>query len=391
MMTSSTTTASTTTNLSKTKSCPVLFRELESVNDKKIGIATLNAEKSLNALSLEMVELLYKQLIDWQADASIAVVMIEGAGEKAFCAGGDVVQLYNAAIDAGDGNVAKDVETFFAKEYRLDHLIHVYEKPILLWGHGIVMGGGLGLLAGASHRVVTEKSRIAMPEITIGLYPDVGGSYFLNKMPAGCGLFLGLTGASINANDAKFVKLADHFVAHENKINVIEKLLMIQWGNTVALNHQKLTDMLAAFENQDKLAMPDGNISKFTDFMNALDKSSTASAAVASILDQTFDDKWFKKAQSSLAHGSPISATLIKRQLDEGKSLDLADVFRMELSISVQCASIGDFAEGVRALLIDKDNTPNWKFETIHDVPNATLDTFFTSLWAADNHPLRDL
>lgn len=160
----------------------VLFRELESVSDKKIGIATLNAEASLNALSLEMVRLLKAQLLDWQTRNDIALVLLEGSGEKAFCAGGDVVKLYQATIDAKkaaekDGNasrLAPDVQTFFQEEYELDYLIHTYQKPFMVWGHGIVMGGGLGLFAGASHRIVTEKSRIAMPEITIGLYPDVG-------------------------------------------------------------------------------------------------------------------------------------------------------------------------------------------------------------------------
>lgn len=369
----------------------VLYKELESVSDKVIGVATLNAERSLNALSLEMVESLYAQLNEWQTRDDVAVVILEGAGEKAFCAGGDVVQLYKAAKEAGAGNVAKDVEEFFAKEYQLDHLIHVYQKPILLWGHGIVMGGGLGLFAGASHRVVTEKSRIAMPEVTIGLYPDVGGSYFLNKMPAGCGLFLGLTGASMNANDAKFVKLADHTICHANKMSVVEELLVTKWGDTIALNRQKLTDVLTKFEETDKLEMPSGNISKFEDYMASLAEMTSASGAIASILDQNFDDKWFNKAQASLAHGSPLSARLIFEQISKGKALSLADAFRMELSLSVQCASIGDFREGVRALLIDKDNQPSWQFETVHDVPAELIETFFTPLWAQASHPLKDL
>ncbi|GAB3002458.1 enoyl-CoA hydratase/isomerase family protein [Psychrosphaera aestuarii] len=370
---------------------PVLFKTLESVNDKKIAVATLNSEKSLNALSLEMVELLYSQLVSWQDDDSIAIVMLEGAGEKAFCAGGDVVQLYNAAKEAGSGNVAQDVETFFAKEYKLDHLIHVYKKPILLWGHGIVMGGGLGLLAGASHRVVTEKSRIAMPEITIGLYPDVGGSHFLNKMPDGCGLFLGLTGASINAADAKYVQLADHFVSADQKQTLVEELLLINWGNTVALNRQKLTDLLKTFEDNSKSQKPVGNIAKFVDFMTALNNCDSANSAIVDILDFKTDDKWFNKAQASLAHGSPLSAKLIFKQIKEGQSLTLASAFRMELGLSVKCASDGDFPEGVRALLIDKDNSPSWKYATIHDVPDDVVDSFFVSIWDAKSHPLNSL
>ena len=373
------------------ESQPVLFKELESISDKKVAFATLNAERSLNALSLEMVELLYNKLKEWQERDDVSVIVIEGAGEKAFCAGGDVVQLHNAAKAAGPGNIAKDVEQFFAKEYKLDYLIHKYEKPILLWGHGIVMGGGLGLLAGASHRVVTERSRIAMPEITIGLYPDVGGSYFLNKMPPGVGMFLGLTGASFNAADAKFVNLADHFVSSSRKDSLVEHLLTISWGNTVALNHQKLTDLLFELETEDKLEMPAGNVSKFSDFMATLEETTTASQAIASILDQTFDDKWFKKAQAGLAHGSPLSARIIKEQLDRGKKLSLIDCFKLELGLSVNCAALGDFTEGVRALLIEKDNTPNWKFQTVHDVPDEFIATFFESPWENSNHPLTEL
>jgi enoyl-CoA hydratase/carnithine racemase len=379
----------------------VLFKELESLSNKKIGVATLNSEKSLNSLSLEMVNLLMPQLLAWQADSSIAMVMLEGAGEKAFCAGGDVVQLYKSTVAAGKGNYSPEVETFFAKEYELDHLIHTYTKPILLWGHGIVMGGGLGLLAGASHRVVTEKSRIAMPEITIGLYPDVGGSYFLNKMPAGCGLFLGLTGASINATDAKFVNLADHFVSSEHKSQLIEQLLLTDWQDSGEVsqhkqtsNHQKLSDLLADFElkkEQEQSLMPAANLARFTSFLAELELCKTVQAAVTKITEHQVDDKWFNKAQSSLTHGCALSAHIIFRQLSLGKTLSIAESFRLELGLSVQCAAIGEFAEGVRALLIDKDNNPNWHFKTLNDVSETTLDKIFTSPWANNQHPLANL
>jgi len=366
----------------------VLFRELESASEKKIAVATLNSEKSLNALSLEMVELLTPKLLEWQADPSIAMVMLEGAGEKAFCAGGDVVQLYKAATSAGEGNYSPDIETFFTKEYELDYLIHTYDKPILLWGHGIVMGGGLGLLAGASHRVVTEKSRIAMPEITIGLYPDVGGTYFLNKMPAGCGLFLGLTGASINAADAKYVNLADHFVSMENKGSLVEQLLSVHWGDTQALNHQKLSDVLAGFEQKDIVKMPEGNISHYADLMQELDKIDRVEAAVVAILDHVSEDKWFTKSQMALGDGSALTAHIVKRQLEVGAELSLADCFRLELGISCNCAAIGEFSEGVRALLIEKDNEPKWMFNTVHDVDPMMVDRMFASPWSESEHPL---
>jgi enoyl-CoA hydratase/carnithine racemase len=383
----------------------VLFTELDSLKsstNKKIGVVTLNSEKSLNSLSLEMVNLLMPQLLAWQADKNIAMVMLEGAGEKAFCAGGDVVQLYNSTVAAGKGHYSPEVETFFTKEYELDHLIHTYTKPILLWGHGIVMGGGLGLLAGASHRVVTEKSRIAMPEITIGLYPDVGGSYFLNKMPPGCGLFLGLTGVSINASDAKFVNLADHFIYVEHKSKLIEQLLITDWqdqgspnNKKQSGNHQKLSNVLTRLEleqEKDGLLMPAGNLARFAPFLLELDECTTVQSAVNKITEQQqVDDKWFNKAKSSLTQGCALSAHIIFRQLSIGKTLSIAESFKLELGLSVQCAAIGEFAEGVRALLIDKDNNPKWQFNTLDDVDEHLVDEIFTSPWASNQHPLDNL
>jgi enoyl-CoA hydratase/carnithine racemase len=373
----------------------VLFKELQSKLGQKIGVATLNSEKSLNSLSLEMVNLLMPQLLAWQADSSIAMVMLEGAGEKAFCAGGDIVQLYNATVAAGQGNYTAEVEEFFTQEYQLDYLIHTYSKPILLWGHGIVMGGGLGLFAGASHRVVTEKSRIAMPEITIGLYPDVGGTYFLNQMPPGCGLFLGLTGASINATDAKFVNLADYFVTSEHKKYLLEQLLLVHWQGSAKDNHKKLSDLLAKFENeseqQDNNLIPAANLERFIPLLAEIDNCKNVEEAVTCIQKQKSDDKWFNKAQKALSHGSALSAHIIKRQLSLGKNLSIENCFRLELGLSVQCAAIGEFTEGVRALLIDKDNNPKWQFDTVKQVDKTMVDRIFTSPWSVKSHPLVNL
>jgi enoyl-CoA hydratase/carnithine racemase len=160
---------------------PVLFSLVpldngKDINGTNLGHAILNLPGSLNALNLEMVELLTKQLTLWQQDDSVSGVLISGAGDKAFCAGGDVVSLYKA-MQQQPGETPADVQAFFTQEYQLDHLIHRFSKPLIVWGSGFIMGGGIGLFAGASHKVVTETSRLAMPEITIGLFPDVGGSW----------------------------------------------------------------------------------------------------------------------------------------------------------------------------------------------------------------------
>ena len=163
-----------------------------------------------------MAGIMLDALRQWQARSDIVAVVIDAAGEKAFCAGGDIVSMYNSMVEA-HGEVPAFLETFFETEYTLDYTIHNYNKPIIVWGSGIVMGGGMGLLCGASHRVVTETSRLAMPEISIGLYPDVGGSYFLPRLPGKSGLFLGLTGGQMNAADAMYVGLADVMVSSAEK------------------------------------------------------------------------------------------------------------------------------------------------------------------------------
>lgn len=367
---------------------PVVFEEAVAANGMKIAFATLNVPKALNALNLDMIRLLVPQLKAWAQQDDIAVVVLKGSGEKAFCAGGDVVSLYKAMAS---GDEAGYIETFFSEEYALDYHIHCYEKPILLWGNGIIMGGGLGLMAGASHRVVTETSRIAMPEITIGLYPDVGGSYFLNKMPEGAGLFLGLTGASINAGDAKLVGLADYFVDAARYSELVATLLETNFGKTVALNHEKLSALLQKLDNASAAA-PKSEIKPLLGEMSKLHSLSSINTQVEFILSlDSANNKWLSRAQASLKHGSPLSAVVISEQIKRTKGLSLKACFMQELAMSVTCGKFGEFQEGVRALLIDKDNTPNWRFKSIDQVDQSVVEQFFQDRWASETHPLASL
>ncbi len=368
----------------------VLFDALQADNGKLIGVATLNSEKSLNALSSAMVELLLPQMQLWKDDPQIAMVVLQGAGDKAFCAGGDIRDLYHS-MKQQPGEFQPYVQDFFSKEYHLDYLIHTFEKPVLVWGNGIVMGGGLGLMAGASHRVVTATSRIAMPEMAIGLYPDVGGSWFLNRMPEGCGLFLGLTGASINAADAKFIDLADHFIPHDKKSAVLAGLQQVRWGNTVALNHQKLSDLLLQLEQQSLNQQPSSQIRVHQHSIAGLAELGSLPATMAAILAMPGEDAWLNKAKTSLQYGSPITAHIVYRLLQLGQSKILADSFRLELGLSVQCGKLGEFTEGVRALLIDKDQQPKWLYADVASVPTQVIDELFSSPWPAAEHPLQAL
>ena len=222
---------------------PVLFIEQPNRHGGKIGHAILNAERTLNALSLPMIELLDQQLRRWAEDPELILVVLKGAGQRAFCAGGDVVELHRSMIAHPDGPNPY-AEAFFSREYRLDHLLHRYPKPLLCWGSGIVMGGGWGLMAGCSHRVVTPDSRLAMPEIRIGLYPDAGASWFLGQLPRQISLFLGLTGAPLNASDARLLGVADHLLSRENQVEVEQRLQQTQWSQESTSNHQHLSALL---------------------------------------------------------------------------------------------------------------------------------------------------
>ncbi|SFB35513.1 Enoyl-CoA hydratase/carnithine racemase [Collimonas sp. OK607] len=374
---------------------PVLFDTLTADNGSRIGIVTLNAEKTLNALSLEMIDLLAAQLTAWSSDVGIAVVVLQAAGEKAFCAGGDLQNLYQSMLAHHASDEKDDIRAnryagdFFAREYRLDYLIHTYPKPILCWGHGIVMGGGIGLMAGASHRVVTEKSRLAMPEIGIGLFPDVGGTWFLNRMPGKLGLFLALTGAMINASDAKFTKLADYAIAQADKQTVLDALLRQPWNASQSENNELLGAVLRMTERS--LELPSGPLRNHFDVINTLCSKESLAQIVAAITALETDDAWLNKAAASLAAGSPGSVHLAYLLLQRAPHLSLADVLRMEYVAALHCAAHPDFAEGIRALLIDKDQRPHWQPASLGEVRSDWMAEFIVSPWSADAHPLANL
>lgn len=361
---------------------PVLFHEAATDNGKVIGFATLNVEKTLNSLTLDMVELLLDKLQQWQSDERIAAVFLDGAGEKAFCAGGDVQQLHKSATDT-PGGPCTYAETFFEREYRLDYLIHRYQKPIICWGHGIVMGGGLGLFAGCSHTVVTEKTRIAMPEITIALYPDVGGTWFLNRMPGKSGLFIALTGASINAADTLYAGLASHYSSHAAKVSIIEQLSTIDWqgqrdSDDAAIN--------ALFTEQCPL---ESQLTQHATEIDQLCAGDSLGTIVERITSLNSEDAWLSKASAGLAHGSSIAAHSIWQQHLKGCELSLEEVFQFELMLSTNVVRHPEFAEGVRALLIDKDRNPQWLYPTIEAVPESLVEGFLTPPWEVN--PLTDI
>ena len=372
---------------------PVLFEELPTANGLRIGVARLNAEAALNALTLEMVDLLWARLQQWAAAPEIALVVLEGAGERALCAGADLNRLHAACLEHHAGPSPHDIRgnqyalDFFSREYRLDYCLHTYPKPLLCWGHGVVMGGGVGLMAGCSHRVVTGGLRLAMPEINIGLYPDVGGSWFLARAPGKTGIFLALTAAQLNASDAIFAGLADLFIPHTDKAQVLHALTAHAWQADASRNHADLTGLLQAFAQTPAA----GPLREHFDAINAACGQANAVDIVRAVGELASLNEWFARAAATLRAGSPSTAVLsiaLQRRL---RLASLAEVFRAELVAALTCAARPDLAEGIRALLIDKDKQPRWQPADIAAVTPALIDAFFATPWSAAEHPLANL
>lgn len=368
---------------------PVLFDTLATASGHLFGRATLNAPASLNALSLSMVDLLDPQLRAWAADPRIAGVLLDAAGDKAFCAGGDIVGLYHAIRARPHGQVPTEASDFFEREYRLDHLIHTYSKPLVCWGHGIVMGGGIGLMAGASHRVATPRTRLAMPEIGIGLYPDVGGSWILSRMPGRTGAFLALTGASINAADARFAGLADFVAPHERYADLLATIAATPWSGERETDGARLSHLLEALGRDVEL--PASPLRTHFDHINATighDRILDLAPRLAALASDA--DPWLAQAGAAFAKGSPTSAVLGLEMQRRARHLSLAETFRLELQASVGCCVHPDFPEGVRALLVDKDKRPHWQPATLDEVSSAWIEDHLKPRFAGV-HPLADL
>ncbi|MEQ8516008.1 MAG: enoyl-CoA hydratase/isomerase family protein [Chromatocurvus sp.] len=366
---------------------PVLITEQDSAQGA-LGVITLNVPKTLNSLTLEMVELIQAALNRWRRDDNIAAVFIAGSGDRALCAGGDVQALHASAVER-PGGPCLYAESFFTHEYRMNYTLHTYPKPIICWGNGIVMGGGLGIMAGCSHRVVTETTRIAMPEITIALFPDVGGSWFLNHMPGNIGRFLALTGAQINAADALYIGLADRFITSDRCNSVMEQLLAQSWTDDAAHNHGLVHDVLRTAAKASTADRPEGQVAAHRKQIAALCDANTIHEIVDNITALDTDDKWLSRASDTLAKGSPLAALRIDRQLTATRHSSLKQVFQAEIRLATQIVRHPEFAEGVRALLIDKDRNPAWQYASTRDVPPEVLDGFFAAPW--DTNPLVDL
>jgi enoyl-CoA hydratase/carnithine racemase len=347
---------------------------LEKAGRHTIGLIELNNRRALNALTLEMFQAIEEQLLAWQAQSDVACVIFHADSAQAFCAGGDVKNLVSELRTTGGLECAAE---FFAVEYFVDYLIHRYSKPVLCWADGITMGGGIGLMNGASARVVTERTIMAMPEMSIGLYPDVGGTYFLNRLPAGLGLFLGLTSARFNGTDAVAIGMADLEIRSDKKPTVLAGLKDLPWTTDGLENRTLLRRHLESFAEATEAKSSE--IVQRLHVIQSLTAKESLEEVDAALRAWTGDDPWIHDAIQNYLSGSPTSAKVIFQQLSRGKSLSLKEIFLREWDMSLNFCARPDFLEGVRARLIDKDQTPRWNPATLDAVFDEEVERFFSS------------
>ena len=333
-----------------------------------IGHLTLNRPAGLNAITLDMVRQLTAHLQAWADDAEVYAVVLRGAGEKAFCAGGDIRSLYDS-FKQGD-TLHQD---FFVEEYALDLAIHHYRKPVLALMDGFVLGGGMGLVQGADLRVVTERSRLAMPEVAIGYFPDVGGSYFLSRIPGELGTYLGVTGVQIRAADALYCGLADWYIDSAKWVELDQKLDGLQWHDS------PLKDLQGALAKLAVQQLPDAPLAALRPAIDHFFGLPDVPSIVEQLQQVTVADShdWALTTANLMQTRSPLAMAVTLEMLRRGRHLPLEQCFALELHLDRQWFERGDLIEGVRALIIDKDKTPKWNPPTLHALDASHVESFF--------------
>lgn len=359
------------------------------------GLITLNRPAALNALSLPMIRAITVILQQWRAQPAIKLVAIRGNSKLgafgAFCAGGDIRFFHQAAL-AGD----PALEDFFTEEYTLNHLIHTYPKPYVAFMDGIVMGGGMGISQGASHRIVTERTQMAMPETGIGLFPDVGGGYFLSACPGHVGEYLALTGQVIGAEDALDAGLADAALDASMLDDLWNQLPHMSVVTEAAIT--KLIDKTSAIKNIAACALEQRTLAQN---LIKIDKLFACNSLLEIITSLDADDSaWAKKTAATMRKRSPLMLHVVLEQIRRARALSLAGDLRMERDMVRHCfytrhlqrsGTATETAEGIRALAVDKDHTPRWNPARLEDVTVEMVAPFFVSPWPSHSHPLRGL
>jgi enoyl-CoA hydratase/carnithine racemase len=360
----------------------------------QVGCITLTRAKALNALNLDMVRSLTSVLLQWQANPEVKAVAIRGTSKAgtaggemvpfgALCAGGDIRFFHQAALTG-----SPELEDFFTEEYRLNYLIHNYSKPYIAFMDGIVMGGGMGISQGALHRIVTSGTKMAMPETHIGLFPDVGGGYFLSRCPGRLGEWLALTGEILGGPAAMTAGLADACFEVSHLEAAWNTLADAQLDNPAALERWLAMYSIAGGAYSIRAA---DRIDQYFSLPTVVDILAALEAA---------GDEWAQQTAATLRKRSPLMLHVVLEQVRRARTMTLADDLRMERDIVRHCfntvhlgrsGATSETVEGIRALAVDKDHAPKWNPARVEDVDPEQVAPFFVSPWPAWAHPLRDL
>ncbi|UNK80173.1 enoyl-CoA hydratase/isomerase family protein [Sphingopyxis granuli] len=327
----------------------------------RVGRIALNRPKAIHALNLPMCQAMIDALLAWRDDAAVEAVVIDHSEGRGFCAGGDIRML--AESGAKDGREAR---AFFHTEYRLNHLLFTYAKPVVAFMDGITMGGGVGISQPAKYRVATEHTRFAMPETGIGLFPDVGGGWYLPRLEGRVGAFLALTGARLDGVECLALGLATHYLPSANLAEAKERIAQHPDRIGGILGELSITAPPAAITGQiDKINRLFAS-DRYEDILTALDKDG---------------GEWAQKELDTLRTKSPQTCKVALRQLREGAAMpDFAAEMRQEYAIGSRVVQMHDFLEGVRALIVDKDNSPKWDPPTPEAVTDEWIDAIFAPL-----------
>jgi len=329
--------------------------------DGRVGRLSLNRPKAIHALNLAMCEAMIDALLKWRDDAAVEAVIIDHSEGRGFCAGGDIRML--ATSGAKDG---KEARRFFHTEYRLNHLLFTYPKPVIAFMDGITMGGGVGISQPATFRVATEHTRFAMPETGIGLFPDVGGGWYLPRLEGRVGVFLALTGARLDGAECLALGLATHYLPSEKLAEAKER---------IAAHPDRIGGVLGELS----VTAPPATITQHIDKINRLFASDTYEDILAAL--EADGGEWAEKELDALRTKSPQTCKVALRQLKEGGEMhDFAAQMTQEYAIGSRVVQMHDFLEGVRALIVDKDNSPKWDPPTAEAVTDDWIAAIFAPL-----------
>jgi enoyl-CoA hydratase/carnithine racemase len=349
-----------------------------------IGFIALDRPKALNALSSAMLRSIGEALREWRHDHAIRAVIVYSPHVRAFCAGGDIRFLYDSA-KSGNRDA---IDAFFTEEYKVNHTIFTFPKPYIAVMNGVVMGGGMGISQGAHHtgglRIATQSTRMAMPETRIGLFPDVGVSWFLARAPGAIGRYLAASGASMTATDALYARMADAYLDDGALPGLIE-----------SLRHRRFMDgvdivRFIESETQKYKVTPTLDKCEFALARALIDKhfATGNGAAILASLERDASE-WAQRTAAELRERSPLSIDVSLQQVDRAKFSTMAETLRRDLDLTRSTFERGDVVEGIRARIVDKDNKPEWKIARAEDVNRSDVDRMFESAWAPAAHPLR--